>query len=265
MKLLTITCNRDKKQLLILAESISLFLEPITHYIVINEDNPNLAEWQKLLQPYYSRHELKFLTYNTSYYYPKWPGGEKHVGWHRHAILKILAYKDIKDDYLALDSKHFFIKKTNLNDFSNYLGCNMFSHYSKLETKRIPTFEYYKKHFGYYPEYVCNDEMPFLFKKSVMEKIKNLELTVQWLSDMPAMILEPTFYSFLIADQLADFNNREVDHHGFWKHEYEHVFTDFDSNIKIIAFHRLYLEKISNKIKLEINQFLINLGFKNLL
>jgi hypothetical protein len=35
-------CERDKEQLLMLAESISLFLDPCTHYVVINEENPKI-------------------------------------------------------------------------------------------------------------------------------------------------------------------------------------------------------------------------------
>ena len=44
MKLLTIACERDKDILLLHAESISLFLEPCTHYIVINEFNRYLKD-----------------------------------------------------------------------------------------------------------------------------------------------------------------------------------------------------------------------------
>jgi hypothetical protein len=262
MKLLTIACNRDKKQLLMLAESISLFLEPCTHYIVINEENANIDKWKKLLKPYYRKHKLKFLTYDTSSYIPKWSNGMNHVGWHRHAILKILAFKDIQDDYLAVDSKHLFIKKTNLEDFSNYIGCNLFTHHTLLEEKRLPTFNYYKKIFGYYPEYVCHDEMPFLFKKDVLSKIKNIDQTAQWLADIPVMILEPTYYSFLIAEDLKNALDCKSKHFGFWNHNYE--FIELEPNKQIIAFHRLYLEKIDKNIKQEINNFLSSLGFKNL-
>lgn len=263
MKLLTIACYRDIPQLLMLAESIHLFLDTCTHYIVINEDNPNIDKWRELLSRYYSRHQLKFLTYDTSSYIPKWPSGMDHVGWHRHAILKILAFKDIQDDYLALDSKHLFIKNTNLKDFEDYVGCNMFSHYTTLEEKRLPTFNYYKEIFGFYPEYICNDEMPFLFKKEVLNTIKNIDETAQWLADIPVMILEPTYYSFLIADKLKNIKSREYKHFGFWKSDNE--FFEFESNVQIIAFHRLYLKKIDDSIKLEINRFLSSLGFKNLL
>lgn len=267
MNLLTIACERDKEQLLLLAESVSLFIDECTHYIVINEDNPNINEWENFLSPYYLKNELKLLTYDTSSYLPKWPGGETHIGWHRHAILKILAYKDIKDDYLGLDCKHLFVQRTNPKDFSHYIGCNNFSHYSNLEEKRKPTFEYYKEHFfGQHPNFICHDQMPFLFKRSVLEQIPNLLKTVQWLADMPCMVLEPMFYSFLIIDELEE--NPHIKgtnrHLGFWRSNNEFIITK-PEKIKIIAFHRGFIKNLDEKEYKKINDYLIGLGFKNLL
>ena len=76
MKLLTVACERDKDILLLHAESISLFLEPCTHYIVINEEVPDINYWRELLQPYYSKHKLIILHYPLETYIPRWKNGE---------------------------------------------------------------------------------------------------------------------------------------------------------------------------------------------
>ena len=43
MYLVTVACYRDFYQILIQAESINLFLEPCTHYIIINENKTKLV------------------------------------------------------------------------------------------------------------------------------------------------------------------------------------------------------------------------------
>ena len=266
MKLLTIACERDKKQMLLQAESISLFLESCTHYIVINEETTNIKEWRDLLTPYYTNHELIILHYPLETYVPRWKNGLNHVGWHRANILKFLAFKDIQDDYLILDSKNIFIKETSLDTFEGQLGCGLFWHYEKqMQEKNLETFNYYKEVFGKYPKWICGIEMPFLFQKNVLEKIENLEEFAQWYSDRPVWPLEPMYYSFLISDQLQEPTEMFRHHWVYWQTQdsfkipTEKLLHKYD--IKVLGIHRLFLETISDDTKQQINDYLISLNF----
>lgn len=268
MKLLTIACERDKDILLLHAESISLFLEPCTHYIVINEEDPDIQEWRNLLEPYYSNHELIILHYPLQTYIPKWKDGENYLGWHRHQVLKILAFKDIQDDYLILDSKNIFIKNTSLDMFKGQLGCNLFWHYIRqMQEKNVETFNYFKEVFGKYPRWICGVEMPFLFEKAVLEKIENLDKLVQWYSDSPVRLAEPIFYSFLISDRLQDEPAMYRRHWVYWQYHDTfkiptETFKFHPYDIHVLGLHRLFLEKVSVDEINEFNRYLKDIGFK---
>ena len=267
MKLLTVACERDKDILLLHAESISLFLEPCTHYIVINEEVPDINYWKELLQPYYSKHKLIILHYPLETYIPRWKNGEQHIGWHRQQVLKLLAYKDIQDDYLILDSKNIFIKNTSIEDFQGQLGCGLVWHYEKqMQEKNIETFNYYKEVFGKYPKWICGVEMPFLFEKDVLETIENLDELVQWYSDSPVIPAEPIFYSFLISDRLQDEPAMYRRHWVYWKiHDTFRIpvedFKFHPYDIHILGLHRLFLEKVSVDEKNKFNKYLTDIGF----
>lgn len=265
MNLLTIACERDKDQLLLLAESIDLFVNACTHYIVINEENTNIDSWKKLLQPYYNNNCLKILYYPTTSYIPKWKNGKKHIGWHRQQVLKFLAFNDIQDDYLILDSKNIFVQSTDIKIFKNQVGSGLFFNIKEIDKKRKKTYNHYKKVLQNNPKYICQNETPFVFRKKVLQKLGNVYDFAQWFSDQDCMPMEFVLYSFLISDQLQ----KNIEHHSvhyiFWKHQYD--FTIHKEALKrpihVLGFHRLYLQKVSHDIKDEINLFLKELGFKN--
>lgn len=58
MDIVTVTYGREFEQQLIQSRSINQFiLEPITHYIII-EDRFNIQQWTLALEPIYTRHRL---------------------------------------------------------------------------------------------------------------------------------------------------------------------------------------------------------------
>ena len=61
MNLVTVACNRDFNQMLLQAESIQMHLDPCTHWVIVNERNPDINFWQSALSPFYKNHELKLL------------------------------------------------------------------------------------------------------------------------------------------------------------------------------------------------------------
>ena len=112
MNLVTVTCLIDQPAMLVQAESIRKFLSPCTHYVIVNEINPDLAKWRDLLQEYYTNHILILLRF-TDY---------EGSGWHTQQTYKLLVGEHIDDDYLVLDSKNFFIKHCQLTEWEGRYG-----------------------------------------------------------------------------------------------------------------------------------------------
>ena len=69
MDIVTVTCELDSHQMIQQAESISLFVEPCTHWVIVEGANVNLTVWKKRLAPYYKNHTLKLKTYDND----MWP------------------------------------------------------------------------------------------------------------------------------------------------------------------------------------------------
>ena len=103
MDLVTVTCDLDFNQMLLQAESISKFLKPCTHWVVINDQHIDKEKWESALTPYYHNHTLKLFT-------PNWNSIPSDFGWAKQQAYKFVVSKYVNDDYLLLDSKNFFIK-----------------------------------------------------------------------------------------------------------------------------------------------------------
>ena len=190
MDLVTVTCWRDHREMILQAESIQKFLKPCTHWVIIN-DLPHILDdtkefWYKSLPEFYSYHNLKILV-------PEWDTDE-YCTWERQQMLKYWVYQFIKDDYLILDSKNFFIKDCSLEDWKNHLGCGLLQDY-ETEGKWMETSQFYAKPFN--SEIITNGysvQTPFVFKKQVLEKIKNVDkFSKKWTaSARPSRHLSPS-------------------------------------------------------------------------
>ena len=98
MNLVTVACYRDFQQILLQAESISLFLEPCTHYIIVNEEKIDLDFWYKWLSPYYKNHELKIIprleydydAVRNMLYKSENSLAEINLGWRTQQLQKLL-------------------------------------------------------------------------------------------------------------------------------------------------------------------------------
>lgn len=171
--LVTVTCTRDLKQMILQSHSIDLFVTtPCTHWVFIEDTHLSEEAWLNVLNPYYKRHTLR-LFYN----YLKDFG--KGLGWTRQQIIKLYAVKQVKDDYLILDSKNFFIKSTNL-DWDLIESCGfreeIDNHNSELFGKSFYTFitEYLGKDIG---NTFYSPHTPFRVRKQVVRKLlKTLDL-----------------------------------------------------------------------------------------
>lgn len=123
MKLLTVTCLRDINMMKLQAQSIQKYLEPCEHYVIVNEDDPNIIYWHKELKKYYTTHELILLPrlpYNYERFLKPYDKGKSNQGYYLQQLLKLLFAYFIDTNYLILDSKNFFIKQTSLKQYENY-------------------------------------------------------------------------------------------------------------------------------------------------
>lgn len=119
--IVTVTCTRDKWSMALQSHSLNVFVDsPCNHFIIINDDDTPLNEWEEILRPLYSKHRLFLITRDSHpYVYPKIITS----GWHDQQVIKFLAYQIVTGDrYLILDSKNIFIKKIELSEFV-YEGC----------------------------------------------------------------------------------------------------------------------------------------------
>lgn len=103
--------------MLLQAESIHKFLEPCCHWIIVNEKITDIEAWEEYLSPFYSRHELKIISQQQLF-----ENKENIYGHFTQQVCKLEIANLIKDDYLILDSKNFFIKPSNVDEWDSYIG-----------------------------------------------------------------------------------------------------------------------------------------------
>ena len=135
MDLVTVTCNRDFQHMLLQAESIQKFLEPCTHWIVINEyEDLDVDRWHDALSKFYINHKYNILTPNDF--------GISMLplpGWHTQQYFKLAISTFTNEDYIIMDTKGFFIKPTTLNYWKNTMGSGVLHKFR--ESIETPSWE----------------------------------------------------------------------------------------------------------------------------
>jgi len=167
--LVTITCTRDKKQMILQSYSIKKFvLAPCIHWVFIEDTATPLEEWHKILDIYYKGiHTLKII---------KLEGNENiGGGWFRQEVGKLEAFRYINDGYITLDTKNFFFRDTHLDWKINEghglisdTNFNNFDDFINLCSKRLnlPI-----------PKFLHSQDTPFKYQKSIIEKIQKVNFT----------------------------------------------------------------------------------------
>lgn len=195
MNLLTVTCDRDFEEMLLQAKSIEKFVSPCNHYVFVNNTNFNKEFWTESLKPFYKNHELKI--FFTDEYFDF----SQYQGWVTQQIWKCFAHDWIKDNYIVLDSKNFFIKPVNLENWK-FDG----SGYVLSENDdRLKLINYYANEYNINPisEYYSNIT-PFIFQKDVISAVnEELRKNLIFLKDV-----KPLYHSefFLYSLFLKRFN-----------------------------------------------------------
>jgi len=280
MYLATVTCNRDFQQMLLQAESIQRFLNPCKHIIIVNESHPDLDFWNRWLQPYYTNHELVIMP-RIDYAYPSGSIGRRtnygeidavSNGWRSQQLQKMLLAYKFEDDYLLLDSKNFFIKPTDINEWDNSIGSGNYMGFGALH-HFVGTYAKYSELFEKDIDYYTAPSTPFKIKReSLVSKCKVGELGYKlfypehW--DVPAS--EGIFYSFFIEDEI----NQLVDipfvkSSTIWGNNKSNIAKKLfemlaEPDIKVAGLHREILSTMT-KQDVKIIDFWLNstLGFVN--
>ena len=265
MDLVTVTCLRDIDDMIRQAESIERFVDSCVHWVIVNDNNINL--FKEKLTPYYKNHCLHLVHLSNSIL------DNINCGYRKQQMLKLYMANFLHDKYLVLDSKNFFIKNTNINEFKNQTGCgileiveNDYLFYSTVDQyKKLIQFD--KKDNTY-----LAIQTPFVIDPAILRSYDISDLLFKFSQIYPHMS-EFFLYSLIYEKEtkcnlVEDISKSMVKHYTAFEDREtidEIIKIATNPNTKVLAFHRNYLENISNnKIKV-FNNFLSSAGLKNLL
>jgi hypothetical protein len=115
MTLVTVTYHAEKEMMRLQADSLELFLDkPCTHIVIIQDRVMTRHEWWSYLKPHYKKHRLKLYSIEEICRL-----NDDMGGWYQQQLAKIyVSWSVDTDSYLILDSKNFFIKPTDLDQWS---------------------------------------------------------------------------------------------------------------------------------------------------
>ena len=288
MDLVTVVCSRDYNQMLLQAESIQKFLAPCKHWVIVNDEVPDVLFWQNSLSKYYTKHELIVIPYTDLF-----ENTNNYIGHYTQQVCKLMIVKLIKDDYLILDAKNFFIRPTNTNEWDNILGSG------RVEFLELPSKEELD-----YPHIVKSDDIwrmtatvykevlhvnmpklflgpltPFKVQADILLNYIDLDSLYELLStweyerklNTKIGPSEFMFYSFLCKDLIHINENVtliaiENKYHTCWNaKEFETDFLtekiDNNQNIKVLGFHYKFLDSCKPIHINRINTWLDKLNF----
>lgn len=177
-------------------------------------------------------------------------------GWHSQQVYKFKIFEDIRDDYLILDSKNFFVKPCSLNLWDNILGSGS---YESLDIKQkwLPTIINYSRWLNCKPpKKFLKMQTPFKITAEFMRRITYYNDFLEWFSNNPELTSEFIFYSILTQDQFAEYNKNTL-HYTFWPDISANKLNDIDNiDVYVMAFHRNFLSKLTNIEQNLVNSFI---------
>ena len=114
MSVCIVTCDRDRAQFLVQCKSINLYLNPCQLAVIINEaDAKSWMSWFDLhCRPLLAKHNLTVYTRQDFSL-----DINQCDGWISQQILKLAYAYRTTGRYVILDSKNWFVKTCNWDDF----------------------------------------------------------------------------------------------------------------------------------------------------
>lgn len=287
MDLVTVTCNRDFQFMLLQAESIQKFLEPCHHWIVINEyEDLDVEKWQNALSKFYTKHTFKILT-PDNFKINSLP----HLRWHAQQYFKLAISTLLNQDYLILDTKSFFIRPNNLDEWIDTMGSGILHKFG--ESIDGPPWEgislHYSKVFNTEPLTHFLFNVPFKVNIDILKKYnrtRNLmddlypskDILNSYFESSGKQLFPSEFilYSYLAREHFNDYKHKDrsflyvVPAHVRNKNEIEILAeiirkvlsTSSNKNINTFAFHPLIFNSLTNTHIRYINNWLNKLGFE---
>lgn len=262
-KLVTVTCSEDVQLMILQAESIQRFVDPCEHLIIIEDDKFTIHHWKKILSKFYTNHTLTIKKYDHVY-------TKGCNGWQKQQVFKLAAAFECLEKYLVLDSKDFFIRKTNISEWDTYQGSNdLIVPHESFPFPQATTSNQYAKYFGRPPlDIIQNNITPHVINlKYIDKKILNKQLCD--FVNMPAVVMsEFIFYNYMAYDEVFAKHDFEVNR--LWRsntHQTTIQVEDarINENVKVFSLHRYAWNVFTDDQKKYVNSWLLLLGLKNYL
>ena len=265
MNLVTVTCKMDVNDMIRQCKSIDRFCKGIKHYVIVNDDTVDLDMWRNLLTPHYKNNSLQLLELNWKKYTNlntriKFLLGEYNKGYHLQQLFKLIVSKIIKDDYLVLDSKYFFIKEPDYTYWYTLECNNKVIHSSEVDQYKALTLKKYYNRLGIeVPQYIYNNLTPFLISYNVIKHISDSD--IKWFNNQENLY-EYLFYSAYILKDKKVFPKKQSRLKDVIYYNSNGVDTDFihdTDDVEIVCVHRDFINTMTNLTRKNLNKFLYKL------
>jgi hypothetical protein len=263
--LVTVTCTRDLGIQMLQSHSVDLMItQTCNHYVIIEDSKTSLESWHDMLSPYYTRHHLHLIPGNSllppsSYINDSY---KKH-GWHRSAVLKLLAAKHIQSEkYLILDSKNFFVHPQSLDDWPLQDGNGIMYDNEILGWHEVEDF--CLKNNITWPEKVYMSATPFMVKTDIVKEIIKYDILPLFFDKESTWSSEIFLYSIFTQYFGNPLTQNQVPNVTFWKSERaitKETLLDVHAwpNMRSFGLHRDVL-KVGTDLSALID-FLVEIGF----
>lgn len=300
--LVTITCNIERHLMVLQAESVLNFMEPCTHWVIVNEKNVDVHAWHDMLKPYYKYHKLYVIPRRFLLDDPRFDDLSGHA---TQQVLKMLVSRIVQKDYLLLDAKNFFVQPFELSIYDDLIGSGylekLVHEKEEINEETEPFFvsplhsKYWKGTIDVYmdrlgikemPKYFLGPRTPFKIDYELLNERVDLDKFFDELLfwDIDKNIANPSeflFYSLAVNDKIHPGVNTvlrdtpRISHTYFFENFHDDApliadasaFEDPNSiintdEIKVFGFHRRFLEMCGPEHIMQINRYLMNKGFK---
>lgn len=253
--LVTITCNIERHLMVLQAESVLNFMEPCTHWVIVNEKDVDVHAWHDILKPYYKHHTLyviprRFLLDDERM--------DELSGHATQQVLKMLVSRLVQKDYLLLDAKNFFVQPFKMSTYDDFIGSGYLEKLVKddedsEEVNEEPflattlhskywqgTINVYMDRLGMteMPKYFLGPRTPFKIDYNLLNERVDLDKFFQELLywDVDKNIANPSeflFYSLAVNDKIKPGVNTMLKDQPMISHTY--FFENFHEDAPLIA------------------------------
>jgi len=269
LDIVTVTCKKDKLDMIRQAKSIDKCLDGVRHWVIINDITQNklpydTKNWYASLSPLYVNNELRIMPI---------PFTHKDGGYMTQQLCKLWIWQLIQADYMILDSKSFFLKPCDITTDWNHIngGCGYVGNYEKLYNgKFIKTIETYSEKLKLKTNYEqLAMGVPFIFKNDVMKSVDNWDDLLRFFhadENNEPNITPSEFLLYSILSKNPKHSGPISRHHLLmpehsWA-DWEHALTTWKKpEILVGSIHRGWIAKLTQSELTIVNTWLANQGF----